>query len=74
MQNNKPFNLMRMHCDWLKMFVAMRLQMRHTDHMDSEVSPNRPANETYNHRLSHSYWDGIEKMKAKHFVNCSGLK
>ena len=23
---------------------------------------------------SHRYWDGIEEMKVKHFVNRSGLK
>ena len=25
-------------------------------------------------RASHRYWDGIEEMKVKHFVNHSGLK
>ena len=35
---------MKVHCDWLKMSVAMRLQMTYTDHMDSP------------HRKSQSYW------------------
>ena len=73
MQNDKPFSCMRMHCDWLKMYVAMRLQMT-LIHIAIKVSLTRAGNETRNHRLSHRYWDGIEEMKVKHFVNHSGLK
>ena len=45
------------------------------DHTVAEkVSPTEPVNETWNHRWSHRYWDGIEEMKVKHFVNHIGLK
>ena len=44
------------------------------DHIAIKVSPTRPVNETWNHRSSHRYWDGIEEMEVKHFVNCCGLK
>ena len=73
MQNNKPFSCMRMHCDWLKMSVAMRLQMTWI-HVAVKVSLTRAGNETWNHRSSHRYWVGIEEMKVKHFVNRGGLK
>ena len=53
------------------MSVAMRLQMTWI-HIAVKVSLTRPANETRNHRLSHRYWDGIEEMEVKHFVNRSG--
>ena len=42
--------------------------------MNSKVSPTGQDNETWNHRSSHRYWDEIEEMKGKHFVNHSGLK
>ena len=72
MQNNNPSSFVKMHCDWSKMcFYETPNDM---DQVTIKVSPTRPVNETENHRLSHRYWDGIEKMKVKHFVDCSGLK
>ena len=43
------------------------------DHITVKVSPTRPVNETWNHGWSHRYWDRIEEIKVKHFVNRSGL-
>ena len=44
------------------------------DYIAIKVSPTRPVNETRNDRSSRRYWDGLEEMKVKHFVNRSGLK
>ena len=54
--------------------VSCHASPNYMDHIAVKVNPARPVNGTWNHRWSHTYWNGIEEMKVKHFVYRSGLK